>query len=168
MGLFIHQIVGDFSYYKKLWNPCIRLSIPITMRSLKWIDQGVLNFQRDILKLAYIDKRMQIRFYAPSLRRDVLWYINVRLYVCLSVRLSVRQSIPITLWNMKWIGQGVLKLDRDMWNGRTDGRTDGQTDGQTDRRTVGHWCFLVKLQFFIPELWDFIHQIVGDVSYVAL
>jgi hypothetical protein len=27
---------------------------------------------------------------------------------------------------------------------------------------------LVKLQCFIPELWDFIHQIVGDFSYVAL
>jgi hypothetical protein len=26
--------------------------------------------------------------------------------------------------------------------------------------------FLVKFQFFIPELWDFIHQIVGDFSYV--
>ena len=28
--------------------------------------------------------------------------------------------------------------------------------------------FLVKFQFFIPELWDFIHQIVGDFSYVAV
>jgi hypothetical protein len=28
--------------------------------------------------------------------------------------------------------------------------------------------FLVKFRFFIPELWDFIHQIVGDFSYVAL
>jgi hypothetical protein len=28
--------------------------------------------------------------------------------------------------------------------------------------------FLVKFQFFIPELWDFIHQIVGDFSYVTL
>ena len=28
--------------------------------------------------------------------------------------------------------------------------------------------FLVKFQFFIPELWDFIHQIVGDFLYVAL
>ena len=27
---------------------------------------------------------------------------------------------------------------------------------------------LVKFQFFFPELWDFIHQIVGDFSYVAL
>ena len=31
----------------------IRLSIPITMRSLKWIGQGVLNLQRDIRKIAY-------------------------------------------------------------------------------------------------------------------
>jgi hypothetical protein len=28
--------------------------------------------------------------------------------------------------------------------------------------------FMVKFKFFIPELWDFIHQIVGDFSYVAL
>jgi hypothetical protein len=28
--------------------------------------------------------------------------------------------------------------------------------------------FLVKFRFFIPELWDFIHQIVGDFSYVVL
>jgi hypothetical protein len=26
-------------------------------------------------------------------------------------------------WNLKWIGQGVLKLEHDMWNGRTDSRT---------------------------------------------
>jgi len=26
----------------------------------------------------------------------------------------------------------------------------------------------VKFRIFIPELWDFIHQIVGDFSYVAL
>jgi hypothetical protein len=28
--------------------------------------------------------------------------------------------------------------------------------------------FLMKFQFFIPELWDFFHQIVGDFLYVAL
>jgi hypothetical protein len=28
--------------------------------------------------------------------------------------------------------------------------------------------FMVKFKIFIPELWDFIHQIVGDFSYVAL
>jgi hypothetical protein len=28
--------------------------------------------------------------------------------------------------------------------------------------------FLVKFRFFIPGLWDCIHQIVGDFSYVAL
>ena len=25
--------------------------------------------------------------------------------------------------------------------------------------------FLVKFRFFFPELWDFIHQIIGDFSY---
>ena len=30
-------------------------------------------------------------------------------------------------------------------------------------------CILmVKFRIFIPELWDFIHKIVGDFSYVAL
>jgi hypothetical protein len=28
--------------------------------------------------------------------------------------------------------------------------------------------FMVKFRFFIPELWDFIHQIVGYLSYVVL
>ena len=28
--------------------------------------------------------------------------------------------------------------------------------------------FMVKFGIFIPELCDFIHQIVGDFSYVAL
>jgi hypothetical protein len=30
-------------------------------------------------------------------------------------------------------------------------------------------CILYgEISIFIPELWDFIHQIVGDFSYVAL
>ena len=40
-----------------------------------------------------------------------------------TIKYKVRPSIPITLWNLKWIGQGVLKLERDMWNGRRDSRT---------------------------------------------
>jgi hypothetical protein len=28
--------------------------------------------------------------------------------------------------------------------------------------------FMVKIRIFIPELWDFIHQIVGNFSYVTL
>jgi hypothetical protein len=28
--------------------------------------------------------------------------------------------------------------------------------------------FMVKFRIFIPELWDFIHQIVGDFLYVGL
>jgi hypothetical protein len=27
---------------------------------------------------------------------------------------------------------------------------------------------MVKIRIFIPELWDFIHEIVGDFSYDAL
>jgi hypothetical protein len=30
------------------------------------------------------------------------------------------------------------------------------------------YTFWWNFDFFIPELWDFIHQIVGDFSYVAL
>jgi hypothetical protein len=36
---------------------------------------------------------------------------------------TVRPSIPITLWNLKWICQGVFKLERYMWNGWMDSRT---------------------------------------------
>jgi hypothetical protein len=28
--------------------------------------------------------------------------------------------------------------------------------------------FMVKFRIFIPKLWDFIYQIVGDFPYVAL
>jgi hypothetical protein len=28
--------------------------------------------------------------------------------------------------------------------------------------------FVVKIRIFIPKLWEFIHEIVDDFSYVAL
>jgi hypothetical protein len=41
------------------------------------------------------------------------------------------------------------------------------------RIVIGIDSFMVyilfgEIQFFIPELWDFVHQIVGDFSYVVL
>ena len=73
-------------------------------------------------------------FIRPSLRRDVLWYTNVRL--------SVRPSHSnLSLANS-------LQISQSYWN---------------------WWSyFMVKFRIFIPELWDFIHQIVGDFSYVEL
>jgi hypothetical protein len=68
-------------------------------------------------------------FIRPSLRRDVLWYTNVRLFHMLRSNLRT-----------PWLELMVL-------------------------RSV---CFMVKFRIFIPELWDFIHRIVGDFSYVAL
>jgi hypothetical protein len=49
-------------------------------------------------------------------------------------------------------------------------RTDGQSDIgiELELMVLRSVYFMVKFRIFIPELWDFIHQIVGDVSYVAL
>jgi hypothetical protein len=79
---------------------------------------------------------------------------------------TIRLSIPITMRNLKWIGQGVLKLERDMWNGRMDSRTlvyhntsrlkDGRIKMLTaDRRKRKRDEMRKEFRFFIPELWDF-------------
>jgi hypothetical protein len=137
----------------------IRLSIPITMRSLKWIGQGVLNLQHNIRKIGIDNLTVCILFdeitifhsrvmglYSSNCRqffvcRAVNWeplrqftsnfvlllelivftdFSKNVVFNCIKIEIlqTVRPSIPITLWNLKWIGQGVLKLD-----GRTDGWT---------------------------------------------
>ena len=85
-------------------------------------------------------------FICPSLRRDVLWYTNVRLSVCLSVHpFHMSHSNLRTPWPIHFKFHRVIGIDG---------------------LTV---CILmVKFRIFIPELWDFIHQIVSDFSYVAL
>ena len=89
----------------------VRLSIPITMPSLKWIGQGVLNLQCDIRKIAY------------SLMNNLIT-LERKIEISPKSIQTIRPSIPITMWNLKWIGQGVFKLERDMCNGRTDGQSD--------------------------------------------
>jgi hypothetical protein len=109
----------------------IRLSIPIAMQSLKWIGKGVLNLQRDIQKIA--------------LKSRTIWWIKSH-NSGMKIRnftIKLRPSIPITLCNLKWIGQGVLKLERDMWNGRTDRRT--LVYHNTSRLTDGR----IKINHFI-------------------
>jgi hypothetical protein len=98
----------NLNFTKKYTDQTTRLSIPITMRSLKWIVQGVLNLQCDIRKIAYNLMNSPI---------TLEWKFEISPW---SIQ-TVRPSIPITLWNLKWIGLGVLKLERDMWNGRMDG-----------------------------------------------
>ena len=80
-------------------------------------------------------------FIRPSVRRDVLWYTNVRL----SVRFTCRAV------NWEPLGQFTSNFAKLL-------------------ELIVLWSvyFLVKFQFFIPELWDFVHQIVGDFSYVVL
>jgi hypothetical protein len=80
-----------------------------------------------------VPKRVFSVFIRPSLRRDVLWYTNVRLSVRPFHMLRSNLRTP-------WLELMVL-------------------------RSV---YFMVKFRIFIPELWDFIHRIVGDFSYVAL
>jgi hypothetical protein len=79
----------------------VRLSIPITMPSLKWIGQGVLNLQCDIRKIAY------------SLMNNLItleWNIEISPKSIQTIRLS----IPITMRSLKWTGKGVLNLQRDI------------------------------------------------------
>ena len=80
-------------------------------------------------------------FIHPSLRRDVLWYTNVRL----SVRFTCH---ALTLESLGQFTSNFMEL--------------------LELIVLRSVYFLVKFQFFIPELWDFIHQIVGDFSYVTL
>jgi hypothetical protein len=90
-----YNICKDFHSPKSIQT--VRLSIPITVRSLKWIGQGVLNLQRDIRKITYnpITLEWKIEISSKSIQ-------------------TIRLSIPITMWSLKWIGQGVLNLQRDI------------------------------------------------------
>ena len=77
-------------------------------------------------------------FMCLSLRRDVLWYTNVRL--------SVR-SFHMSRSNLRTPWQIHFKL----------------------RIVIGIDSLMICILFGeIPELWDFIHQIVGDFSYAVL
>jgi hypothetical protein len=99
----------------------IILSIPITIRSLKWIGKGVLNLQCYIRKIALKSCTIWI-FICPSLRRDVLWYTTVRLSV-LPFHMSC--SNLRTPWPIHFKFHRVIGIDG------------------------------------LPELWDFIHQILA-------
>ena len=125
-------------------------------------------------------------FKRPSLRRDVLWYTNVSL----SVRPSVR-PFHMSRSNFGIDGLTVCILYGEISNfySRVMGLYSSNcrqffvcravnweplrqfTSNFTQLLELIVWrsvYFLVKFRFFIPELWDFIHQIVGDFSYVAL
>jgi hypothetical protein len=69
---------------------------------------------------------------------------------------TVRLSIPITVRrSLKWIGQGVLKLERDMWNGRMDSRTlvyhntSRLKDGSIKMKNTNELWFHFKLRIVI-------------------
>ena len=139
-------------------------------------------------------------FIRPSLRRDVLWYTNVRPSVCLSVcpfhmsRSNLRSPWPIHFKLRIVIGIDSLMVcmpfgEITMFPSRVMGLYSSNCRRFVVCRAV-NWeplgqftsnfaqllelivvrsvYFLVKFRFFIPKLWDFIHQILGDFSYVAL
>ena len=84
-------------------------------------------------------KYVVIVFIRPSLRRDVLWYTNVRL----SVRLFHMSCSNLrTPWPIHFKFQ-LLEL-----------------------MVLRSVYFMVKFRIFIPELWDFIHQIVHDFKAI--
>jgi hypothetical protein len=49
-----------------------------------------------------------------SVKRKITLTLEWKLEISPKSIQTVRPSIPITLWNLKWISQGVLKLERDM------------------------------------------------------
>jgi hypothetical protein len=140
-------------------------------------------------------RKRYLIFIRPSLRRDVLWYTNVRL----SVRPSVSHSNLRTPWPIHFKFHRVIGIDGltvcilygeiSNFHSRVMGlysshcrrffvcrAVNWELLGQLTSNfaqlveLIVLWSvyFLVKFRFFIPELWDFIHQIVGNFSYVAL
>ena len=81
-------------------------------------------------------------FMRPSLRRDVLWYTSVR--------------------------PSVRPFHMSCSNLRTPGQFTSNFTELLELMVLLSVYFMVKFRIFIPELWDFIHQIVDDFSYVAL
>jgi hypothetical protein len=82
---------------------------------------------------------------------------------------TIRLSIPITMRSLKWIGKGVLNLQCDIWKIASKSRTIWWIKSHNwNENSIVLWSvyFLVKFQFFIPELWDFIHQIVCDFKAI--
>ena len=143
-----------------------------------------------------INKYWNYIFICPSLRRDVLWYTNVRLSVrpFHMSRSNLKAPWPIHFKFHRVIGIDGLTVcilygEISNFHSRVMGLYSSNYRRFFVCRTV-NWeppgqftsnfaqllelivlrsvYFLVKFQFFIPELWDFIHQIVGDFSYVTL
>ena len=135
-------------------------------------------------------------FIRPSLRRDVLWYTNVWLSVCPfhMSRSNLRTTWPIHFKFPRVIGiygltVCILYGEISIFHSRVMGLYSSNCRRSFICRAV-NWeplgqftsnftellelmvirsvYFMAKFWIFIPELWDFIHQIVGDFSYVAL
>jgi hypothetical protein len=135
-------------------------------------------------------------FTRPSLRRDILWYTNVRLSVrpFHMSRSNLRTPWPIHFQFHRVIGIDGLTVcilydEISIFHSRVMGLYSSNCRRFFVCRTVNWephgqftsnftellelmvlWSvyFMVKFRIFIPELWNFIHQIVGDFSYVAL
>ena len=102
--------------------------------------------ESQIYKIFLFIQTISFIIICPSLRRDVLWYTNVWLAIRLYVRpFHMSRSNLRTPWTIHFKFHRVIEIDG---------------------LTV---CILYgEIRIFIPELWDFIHQIVGDFSYDAL
>ena len=136
------QWLSTGTHVQVCWFPS---SIKLTTAEINPHNSNPLNnlkFVRWCCSIQVFILYMVIIFIRPSLRQDVLWYTNVRL----SVRpFHMSRSNLRSPWPIHFKLRIVIGID-----------------------TLWSVYFLVKFQFFIPELWDFIHQIVGDFSYVAL
>ena len=131
-------------------------------------------------------------FIRPSLRRDVLWYTTVRPFHMSRSNLRTPWSIHFKFHRLNGIdGRTVCILYGEIsnfhsWvmglyssncrrffvcravNWEPLGQFTSNFAQLLELIVLRSVYFLVKFRFYIPELWDFIHQIVGDFSYVTL
>ena len=152
----------------------------------------ILSLSETILYMVRV-KSISLIFIRPSVRRDVIWYTNVRRPFHM-LHSNLRTPWPIHFKLHRDIGIDGLTVcilygEISIFHSRVMGLYSSNCRGFFVCRAV-NWeplgqftsnfaqllelivlrsvYFLVKFRFFIPELWDFIHQIVGDFSYVAL
>ena len=91
-------------------------------------------------------------FYTPIFKTG-----RIMVYQCPTVHLSVRPSVcPSFRFTCRALTEEPL------------GQFTSNFTELLELMVLRSVYFMVKFRIFIPELWDFIHQIVGDFSYVAL
>jgi hypothetical protein len=113
---FIHQIVHDFKTIFRMSRCKLRTPFPIHFKLC--IDIGIDSLMVCILfgEISIFHSRVmglyvEIKHYNSLSPITLEWKIEIS-PKCIQ---TIRLSIPITMRSLKWIGQGVLNLQRDIW-----------------------------------------------------